>query len=144
VESATGRRARKGPIEGRARERHHVHVLGAGLAQRAGAFVDGGARRVDVVHERQAEGAGARGECAAHVAATRRRVEPALGTDSARAPEQRHHGHLPPASEFERELRRRVGSAQQQAVAHGGHDGDRVDRGSRELVDDQRGGQARG
>ena len=121
-----------------------MHLLGARLAQRAGAFVDGRAGRVDVVHERQAERAGARRECAAHVAAARRRVEPALGTHSARAPEERHHRHLPPASELERELRRRIGAAQQQAVAHGGHDGDRVDRGSRELVDHQRGGQARG
>jgi hypothetical protein len=143
MESATGRRARKGPIEGRARERHHVHVLGTGLAECAGAFVDGSARRVDVVHERQAARAGACGECAAHVAATRRRIEPALRSHSARAPEERQHGHLPPASELARELRRRVRSAQQQAVAHGGHDGDRVDRGSRQLVDHQCGGQPR-
>jgi hypothetical protein len=144
MESATGRRARKGPIEGRARERQHVHMLGARLAQRAGAFVDGRARRVDVVNEREAARAGARGECAAHVAAARRRIEPALRSHSARAPEERHHGHLPPASELARQLRRGVGSAQQQAVTHGGHDGDRVDRGSRQLVHHQRGGQPRG
>jgi hypothetical protein len=88
-----------------------VHVLGARLAQRAGAFVDGRARRVDVVHERQAARAGAGGEGAAHVAAPRRRIQPALRSHSARAPEERHHGHLPPACELVRELRRRVGAA---------------------------------
>jgi len=44
-----GRRARKGPIEGRARERDHMHVLGARLAERAGALVGRRARRVDVI-----------------------------------------------------------------------------------------------
>jgi hypothetical protein len=121
-----------------------VHVLGARLPQRARTFVDGRPRRVDVVHERQAARAGTRGECAAHVASARRRIEAALRSHRPRAPEEWHHGHPPPASELARELRRRVGSAQEQAVAHGRHDGDRVDRGSRQLVDHQRGGQPRG
>ena len=122
-----------------------MHVLGARLPQRARAFVDGRARRVDVVHERQAARAGTRGECAAHVAAARRRIEASLRSHGrACAGGAGITGTSHQRSELARELRRRVGSAQQQAVAHGGHDGDRVDRGSRQLVDHQRGGQPRG
>ena len=144
MESATGRRARNGPIEGGAREGDHVHLLGARVAQRAGAFVGGCAGRIDVVHERQAARAGTGCESAAHVAAARRRIEPALRSHAARAPKERHHRYLPPARELAREFRRRVGSSQQQAVADGGHGGDRVDRWPRQLVDHESGGQPRG
>jgi hypothetical protein len=136
-----GRRARKGPIEGRAGERDHMHVLGARLAERAGALVGRRARRVDVIDQRQAARTGAGGEGAAHVAAARRGIEPALRSYAARAPEERHHRHLPPARQLDRELRRRVGSPQETAVPDGWHDRDGVDRRPRQLVHHERGGQ---
>ena len=107
-----------------------MHLLGARLAQRPGALVDGRARRVDVVDERQRARSRARGERAAHVAAARRRVEPALRAHGARAADERHDRHAPTSARA-RAASSAGGSAprSEQAVAHGGHDGDRIDRG---------------
>jgi len=55
-----------------------VDLLGARLAQRPCALVDGRARRVDVVDKGQHPRSRARREGAAHVAATCARVESAL------------------------------------------------------------------
>jgi hypothetical protein len=119
-----------------------VHLLRARLAQRPGALVDGRARGVDVVDEREGARAGTGREGAAHVAPARTGIEPALGTHAVRATHQRHDRHAPPARQLGRELRRRIGAAQQQAVAHGGNDGDRLHGWPRELVHHQRGCQA--
>jgi hypothetical protein len=144
LESATGRPASKGPIERRARERNHVHLLGARLSQRAGALVDRRARRVDVVDQRQPARARASREGAADVAPARARVETALGTDAARAPDERHDRQVPPARQLGRQLGGRVGAALQQAVAYRRHDGERVDGRPRQFVGDERGGQVPG
>ena len=121
-----------------------MHLLGARPAQRAGALVDGGAGRVDVVHERQAPRAGAGRERATDVASARSGVEPSLGTDVACATDELRDRQAPPAGQLGGDLGGRIGAAQQPAVAYGGHDGDRLDRGPRQLVGDQRRGQAAG
>ncbi len=105
--------------------------------QRAGAFVERGAGRVDVVDERHRPRAGTRGERAAHVAPAPGRIEPALRADVARASQQARDGKIPAAPELGGELGRRVGPAQQAAVAYGGDDGERFRRRARKLVDDQ-------
>jgi hypothetical protein len=121
-----------------------VHLLGARLAERSSAFVDGRARRVDVVDERQRARSGAGSKGASHVATAGPRVEPSLRPDSVRTAHERDDRHAPPACQLGRELGRRIGAAQQQAVAHRGHDGDRVDGWPRELVHHQRRRQAAG
>jgi hypothetical protein len=125
-------------VAGRSRERDDVHLRGARPPQRASALVDGRARGVDVVHEREPERARARLEGTADVAAARRRVEPPLRPDAARAGEQRHDGDAPPARERRGELGGRVGAAQEEALAHGRHDDDRLDRRARHLVRHER------
>jgi hypothetical protein len=62
-----------------------VHLLGARPAQGSRAFVDRGAGRVDVIHQRHARRACAGRERAAHVAATRGGVEATLRAHLARA-----------------------------------------------------------
>jgi hypothetical protein len=121
-----------------------VHLLDAGRPQRPRAFVGGGARRVDVVDERQRARPVVRGERAPDVAPARARIEPALRAHGAGAADQRHDGDAPPAREAGCELRGRVGTAQEQPVADGGHDRQRIDRGPRELVRDQCGHHAPG
>jgi hypothetical protein len=121
-----------------------VDLLGAPLEQCAGAFVDGRTRRVDVVDERQGARSRTGREGAAHVVAARAGVETALGAHRARAAHERDDRHAPPARQLGRELRGRVGAPQQEAVSHRGHRGDRLDRRTRQLVHDERGGQARG
>jgi hypothetical protein len=119
-----------------------VHLLGARLAQRPRAFVGGRTRRVDVVHEGQRPRPRARREGATHVAAAGIGVQPALRAYAVRPAHERHDGYAPPASEPGRELRRRVGAAQQASVPHRRHDGDRLDGRPRQLVGHQRGGQS--
>jgi hypothetical protein len=121
-----------------------VHLLGAGLAQRAGAFVHGRAGRIDVVDECEGARTCSGREGAAHVAAPRSGVEASLGAHAARPVHERHDRHLPPADQLGRELGRRIRAAQQQAVSHRRHDGDRLDRWPRQLVRHQRCGQPAG
>jgi hypothetical protein len=121
-----------------------MHLLGARPAQRAGALVDRGAGRVDVVHERQAARTGAGRERVVDVASARSGIEPALGTHVTRATHELRDRQIPPAGQLGGNLGGRIGAAQQPAVAHGGHDGDRLDRRPRQLVGDQRRGQAAG
>jgi hypothetical protein len=111
--------------------------------QRTGAFVDRGARRVDVVDERHRARPGTGCERIAHVAAARERVQAALRAHAARAGHERYDRQLPPEAELLGELRRRVGPAQQAPVAYGGHDGESLDQRARQLVGDERTGQAR-
>jgi hypothetical protein len=132
-----GRRPGEAPHERRPRERDRVHLLGARDPQRAGAFVERGAGRVDVVDERHRPRSRTRGERAAHVAPAPGRIEPALRADVARASQRARDGEVPEAPELGRELGRRVGSAQQAAVAYGGDDDERFGRRARKLVDDE-------
>jgi hypothetical protein len=121
-----------------------MHLLGTRPAQGPRALVDGRPRRVDVIDERQGPGCLPCLEGAPHVAAARGGVEPALRANAARAAHERDHGHAPPVRQLRRELGRWVGPAQQQAVAHGGHDGERLDGRPRQLVRHDGGGQAPG
>jgi hypothetical protein len=121
-----------------------MHLLGACPAQGAGALVDGGAGRVDVVHECQAAGAGAGRECATDVASAREGIEPSLRTHVTRAMDELCDGQVPPVAQLGGDLGGGIGAARESAVAHGGHDGDRLDRRPRQLVGDQRRGKATG
>jgi hypothetical protein len=121
-----------------------VHLVGARLSQSPGALVGRRARRVDVVDQRQPARARASREGPADVAPARARVEAALGTDAAGAPDERHDRQVPPARQLGRQLGGRVGAALQQAVAYPRHDGERVHGRPRQLVGDERGGQVPG
>ena len=136
-----GWRASKGPIEGRARERDHVHLLGARLPQRASALVDRGSGRIDVVDQRERAWPHVRGEDAANVAPAGGSVEAALGSDAARAANERYDRQSPPARELRGQLGRWVGATQQQAIAHRRHDRECLDGRARQLVGDQGGSQ---
>jgi hypothetical protein len=138
-----GRRASKGPIEGRACERHHVHLPRARPQQRPGALVHRGAGRVDVVDERHRARPRAGCERVPHVAPPRERIQAALRAHAARTAHERHDRQSPPAAELLGQLRRRVGPALQLPVAYRGHDRERLDGRARKLVGDERPGQPR-
>jgi hypothetical protein len=121
-----------------------MHLFRACPAQGASALVDGGTGRVDVVHQCQAAGTGARRECAADVAPARNGIEPSLRTHVTRAMEKLCDGQVPPAGQLAGDLGGGIGATHEPAVAHGGHDGDRLDRRPRQLVGHQRRGQATG
>jgi hypothetical protein len=116
-----------------------MNLPGAGPAQGAGALVDGRARRIDVVDERQGARPGTGREGAADVAAAALCVESSLRAHTARARHQRDDRQLPPAREASRQLRGRIRPAQEQPVAHGRHHDDRVDARPRQLVRHERG-----
>ncbi|MDX6596645.1 MAG: hypothetical protein QOE87_532 [Gaiellales bacterium] len=114
-----------------------MHLSRAGPPQRPGALVDRGSGGVDVVDERHRARPRARCERVAYVAPARERVETALRAHAARAAHERDDRELPPAAELRRQLRGRVGSAQQAPVVHGRHDRERLRRRARQLVDDE-------
>ena len=120
-----------------------MDLLCARSQQRPGALVDRGAGRVDVVDERHRARAGASGERVPHVAPARDGVQAALRPHAARPAHERHDRQVPPAAELRRQLRGRVGPALQAPVAHGRHDCDRLGARARQLVGDERPGQAR-
>jgi hypothetical protein len=118
-----------------------MHLLGAGLPQRAGTLVDRGSRGVDVVDQTQRAWPRPGGEGSADIAPAGDRVEATLGTDASCAAHERQDRQSPPAAERRGQLRGWVGAAQQEAIAHGRNDCEPVDVRTRQLVDDQRGRQ---
>jgi hypothetical protein len=118
-----------------------VHLLRSGAQQRPGALVDGGARRVDVVDERQRARPRTRGERAAHVAPASERIQTALGPHIPRAADELHDRQVPPARQLAGQLRGRIGPALQAAIAHGGDGRERLDARALQLMGDERPGQ---
>jgi hypothetical protein len=118
-----------------------MHLLRSGAQQRPGALVDGGARRVNVVDERERARPRTRGECAAHVTPACERIQTALRPYVPRATHELHDRQVPPAAQLAGQLRGRVGPALQAAVAHGGHDRERLDARALQLVGDECPGQ---
>ena len=139
------RRARKGPIEGRARERDHVHVPGA--RRRAARGRTRRPSRPSCRRRRPAPGGAGRREPRtrrARCAGARVASSPRCGTHAARATHERHDRQLPPARRARPPARpagrRRAAGARSRTA---GTARERVDRRPRQLVRDQRRGQPR-